>query len=138
MGEGNERSRLEKMITDLNLQEHVFLLGHVSDAFQYIKAFDTFLLSSKSEALAYVVLEAGLQETPVVATAVGGIPEIVQDMHSGVLIQPRKPREIAHAINFFATHPDMARQYAKSLHETIKTKFTLERMINDTEKVYGK
>jgi glycosyltransferase involved in cell wall biosynthesis len=137
MGEGRERARLERMIADLGLSEHVFLLGHVADAVQYIKAFDAFLLSSKSEALAYVLLEAGLQETPVVSTAVGGIPEIIEDMKSGILIQPRKPAEIAHALDFYAEHPDIARQYAKALHESVKTKFTLERMVRETENLYG-
>ena len=137
IGEGNERPRLERMIADLGLSEHVFLLGHVTLASQYIKAFDTFLLPSKSEALAYVLLEAGLGETPIISTAVGGIPEIVEDMRSGVLIQPRKPSEIAHAVNFYAEHPDMARQYAKALYESVKTKFTLERMVQETEKIYS-
>ena len=137
MGEGAERATLEKMITDLGLTEHVFLLGHVADAAQYIKAFDTFLLPSKSEALAYVLLEAGLQETPVVSTAVGGIPEIIEDMKSGILIQPRKPAEIAHAVNFYAEHPDIARQYARALYESVKVEFTLEKMVSETEKVYS-
>jgi glycosyltransferase involved in cell wall biosynthesis len=136
MGEGAERTRLEKMIADLGLSEHVFLLGHVADAAQYIKAFDTFLLPSKSEALGYVLLEAGLQETPVVATTVGGIPEIVDDMKSGILIQPRKPAEIAHAVNFYAEHPDIARQYAKALYESVKAKFTLEKMVKKTLDMY--
>lgn len=136
MGEGHERARLEKMIADLGLSERVFLLGHVVDAFQYIKAFDSFLLPSKSEALAYVLLEAGLQEAPVVSTAVGGIPEIVEDMKSGILIQPNKSAEIAHAISFYAEHPDIARQYAKALHESVKVKFTLEDMVRKTMNVY--
>jgi glycosyltransferase involved in cell wall biosynthesis len=137
-GEGRERTYLEKMITDLELSEHVFLLGHIPDAFQYIKAFDSFLLPSHSEALAYVLLEAGLQEVPVVATAVGGIPEIIDDMTSGILIQPRKPTEIAHAIEFYVEHPHIAKQYAHVLHEKIKKDFTLERMVSETRVVYGK
>ncbi len=137
MGEGHERSRLESMIAELNLSDHVFLLGHVTDAFQYIKAFDTFLLPSKSEALAYVLLEAGLQETPVIATGVGGIPEIIDDMTSGILLQPNKSKEIAHAISFYAEHPEIARQHARALNEKVKKDFTLERMVSETEKIYN-
>lgn len=137
MGEGHERAHLENMITELNLSDHVFLLGHVTDAYQYIKAFDTFLLPSKSEALAYVLLEAGLQEMPVVATGVGGIPEIIDDMTSGILLQPKKPNEIAHAISFYAEHPEIARQHARMLNEKVKKDFTLERMVVQTEELYG-
>ena len=136
MGEGRERPQLEVLINKLGLSEHVFLLGHVADAFQYIKAFDTFLLSSNSEALAYVLLEAGLQETPVIATAVGGIPEIIEDMQSGILIQARKPSEIAHAVEFYIEHPETAREYAHNLHLRIKKEFTLERMVKEMEEVY--
>ena len=136
IGEGNQRVHLEKIISDLKLSEHVLLFGHIPDAFQYIKAFDTFLLPSRSEALAYVILEAGLQETPVIATAVGGIPEIISDMTSGILIQPNKPTEIAHALDFYAEHHDVAKQYAKTLNEKVKKDFTLARMLEETEKIY--
>lgn len=137
MGEGRERAHLEGMIASLDLSDRVFLLGHVTDAFQYIKAFDTFLLPSRSEALGYVLLEAGMQTVPVVATTVGGIPEIVEDMKSGVLVQPNKPSEIASAIEFYADHPGTAREYAKALNEKIKRDFSLENMITETEGVYG-
>ena len=136
MGEGRERTRLENIIAKLGLSEHVFLLGHVADAFQYIKAFDAFLLPSRSEALAYVILETGMQETPVIATAVGGIPEIIDDMKSGVLVLPGKSAEIAHAIRFYADHSDTAREYAKALNEKVKRDFSLEKMVKETEMVY--
>ncbi len=136
MGEGGERSHLESLIETYELKEHVFLVGHIPEAYQYIKAFDVFLLPSKSEALAYVLLEAGYQEASVVSTAVGGIPEIIEDMKSGILIQPRKSTEIAHALSFYAEHPDIARQHARNLHESVKSKFTLEKMVAETVKVY--
>jgi glycosyltransferase involved in cell wall biosynthesis len=136
MGEGRERPHLEEMISSLGLSDRVFLLGHVPDAFQYIKAFDAFLLPSRSEGLGYVILEAGMQTVPVIATAVGGIPEIVEDMRSGVLVQPNKPSEIASAIEFYAEHPDTARKYVQALHEKMKKEFSLEKMVTETEKVY--
>jgi glycosyltransferase involved in cell wall biosynthesis len=136
IGEGRERAHLEEMIISLGLSERIFLLGQIPDAFQYIKAFDVFLLPSKSEALGYVLIEAGTQETPVVATAVGGIPEVIEDMRSGVLIQPDKPGEIANAIEFYVKHPDVARSYARALHQAVKADFSLEKMIKGTEGVY--
>jgi glycosyltransferase involved in cell wall biosynthesis len=137
MGEGHDRQRLEAMIKELGLSENVFLLGHVPDAFQYIRAFDVFLLPSRSEALAYVILEAGMQETPVIATTVGGIPEIIDDMESGILIQPGKVSEIASAIEYYAEHPDTARAHAAILREKVKRDFSLEKMVRETEEVYG-
>ncbi len=136
MGEGRDRARLEKMIIELGLAERVFLLGHVPDASQYMKAFDVFLLPSRSEALAYVILEAGAQETPVIATAVGGIPEIIDDMKSGVLVLPGKPAEIAHAIRFYAEHSDIAREHANTLHKRVLELFSLKKMVKKTEGMY--
>lgn len=136
MGEGRERARLEGMIASLGLSDRVFLLGHVADAFQYIKAFDAFLLPSRSEGLGYVLLEAGMQAVPVIATTVGGIPEIVEDMKSGVLVQPNKPSEIASAIEFYAEHHDTVREYARALNEKVKRDFSLEKMAIETEKIY--
>lgn len=138
IGEGRERVALEKQIEQKGLNGKVFLLGHVQDAYQYIKAFDVFLLPSRSEALAYVLLEAGYQEASVVATAVGGIPEIVEDMKSGVLIQSNKSSEIAHAIKFYSQHADIAKQYAKNLNSSVKEKFTLQKMIDGTVEMYKK
>ena len=120
----------------LGLSDSVFLLGHVTDAFQYIKAFDAFLLPSRSEGLGYVLLESGMQTVPVIATAVGGIPEIIEDMKSGVLIQPNKPSEIASAIEFYAEHTDTAREYARALNEKVRGLFSLEIMVKETEGVY--
>jgi glycosyltransferase involved in cell wall biosynthesis len=124
------------MIASLGLSDRVFLLGHVADAFQYIKAFDAFLLPSRSEGLGYVLLEAGMQAVPVIATTVGGIPEIVEDMKSGVLVQPNKPSEIASAIEFYAEHHDTVREYARALNEKVKRDFSLEKMAIETEKIY--
>ena len=136
MGEGQERENLEKFISSLKLEDRVFLLGHVPDASQYIKALDVFVLPSRSEALGYVLLEAGLQEAPVIATAVGGIPEIIEDMKTGMLIKPGSSREISHAISFLAEHADIRKQCAIALHDKVKKDFSIEKMIENTEKIY--
>jgi glycosyltransferase involved in cell wall biosynthesis len=106
-------------------------------AFQYMKAFDFFLMPSLSEGLPYVLLEAGIAALPVVATSVGGIPEIVEDMKSGILIQPKKPKEIEHALEFFINHPKTPKEYAKSLNENILKNFSIEQMISHTREVYS-
>ncbi len=136
LGEGEERARLEKLIRELGLENEVFLLGHVTDAAQYIQAFDVFMLASLFEGLGFVLLEAGLAHTAVVATAVGGIPEIVEDMHSGILVQPRKAEELAHALSFMMDHPEERKQYGNALKERVSTKFSLEKMIREIEEIY--
>ncbi|MEY2664788.1 MAG: hypothetical protein RIT04_596 [Candidatus Parcubacteria bacterium] len=138
LGDGEERERLASLVNDLGLSQHVFFLGRTENAWQYMKAFDLFLLASRSEALAYVLLEAGLATIPCVATAVGGIPEIIDDMKSGVLIQPEKPSEIAYAIDFLATHEHVRREYATALHKKALEQFNFEISTQKTFELYNR
>ncbi len=137
IGEGTERPHLEALIKELGMEKHILLLGHVDGAAQYANAFDAFLLASLSEGLGYVLLEAGAAGVPVVATAVGGIPEIIDDMSSGILVRPRDHRELAHAIAFMIEHPDERRAYGAALREKVLRDFSLEKMVRETEGVYG-
>ena len=137
IGDGEERARLEQQINDAGLGEKVFLLGAIDRAAEYLKAFDTFLLASLSEGLAYVLIEAGAAGLPIVATAVGGIPEVISDMSSGILVQPRNARELAHALHFFVEHPEERKAYGAALKHKIASAFTLREMVGRTARVYG-
>jgi glycosyltransferase involved in cell wall biosynthesis len=138
IGDGEQHAVLSQLIKDKGLEKSIYLAGYVQGASEYIKGFDIFALPSIKEGLPYTLLEAGYAGLPVIATTVGGIPEIIEDMKSGILIQPRKPSEIAHAVGFYAEHPDVARQYARTLNESVKKKFSLERMVNETAALYEK
>ncbi len=136
IGEGEERAKLEKLIAELELTDTVFLIGHMDNAAQYIKAFDIFILASLSEGLGYVILEAGMATIPVIASAVGGIPEIITDMKSGILIHPQKPKEISHAIDYLIENKTLAKEYATALHSKVAAGFSIEYMIKKTEEIY--
>jgi len=136
MSDGQDRAKLEELIVSLGLHKTVFLLGHVDHAAEYIPAFDIFLLASLSEALGYVLLEAGAAGVPVVATAVGGIPEVVTDMESGVLVQPKNARELSHALSFMIEHPDDRKKYGAALKKKVVQDFSLEKMMEEIEFAY--
>lgn len=138
IGEGAYRLVLEKKIADLNMKENIILAGNVPEAAKYLKAFDIFLFPSLSEALGYAALEAGMAEIPVIASAVGGVPEIIDDMKSGILIHPKKPGEIAAAIELLLDKPELGQKYATALHEKVLQDFSMERMVQETEKIYKK
>lgn len=135
MGEGEERKNLEALI-EKSCSHNIFLLGNVPEARHYFKAFDIFTLTSRTEAFPYVILEAGLAALPTVASCVGGIPEVIEDMQSGILVKPYRPDDIAHSIQFLIEHPDKRREYSAALHETVKNKFSIERMIQATFALY--
>ena len=136
IGDGEERARLEQQINEAGLADKVFLLGAVDQAAEFLKAFDIFLLASLSEGLAYVIIEAGAAGAPVVATAVGGIPEVVSDMSSGILVQPRNARELAHALDFFIEHPMERKAYGATLRSKVAESFTLKEMVERTAQIY--
>lgn len=135
---GEEKENIEKLIKELNMEKTIFLLGYVVDAYQYLKAFDIFLLPSVSEGLPYIGLEAGLASLPIIATAVGGIPEMISDMRSGVLIQPKKSEEIKFALEFYIAHKKTRAQHGLELHSKIVEEFSVEKMISNTIEVYNK
>ncbi|MBU2460967.1 glycosyltransferase, partial [Patescibacteria group bacterium] len=86
IGSGEEKENLEKLIIKEKLQDIVFLVGYKKNASLLLKAFDIFTLTSRTEAFPYALLEAGLAGLPVIASDVGGIPEIlIKD--SGILVQ---------------------------------------------------
>lgn len=98
LGGGQEHEYLQTLIDTLNLTERVHLLGFVDNAAKYLKAFDCFVLPSLTEALGLVLLEAGLAGIPVVATNVGGIPEVIDDQRTGVLVPPKNSKALALAL----------------------------------------
>ncbi|MBP9701555.1 MAG: glycosyltransferase family 4 protein [Candidatus Pacebacteria bacterium] len=137
IGTGEKEESLKKLIEKSNLRSHVYLAGFIENASQYAKAFDLFLMSSVKEGLPYTLLEIGLVGIPVIATTVGGIPDIIDDMKSGILIQPRKYQEIDYAVNFMYEHPDMRSEFGRNLIKKVKTDFSLQKMIQSIEKIYS-
>lgn len=136
LGTGEEKDRIQKLIVDSKLESVVYMLGYVNNASQYLKAFDIFVLPSISEGLPYIMLEAGMSGLPIIATAVGGIPETIDDMKSGILIQPKKPQEIRNALEFYLKHKKTRKEHGLAFHDRVMKDFSLEKMIEDTIQVY--
>ena len=136
IGDGEDMAALHMQIKEKKLEQRIFLVGYLDNASDYMKAFSVFVLPSLKEGLPYAILEAGCASLPVVATTVGGIPEMIDDMKSGILIQPKNPRELAHALSFMIEHPDERRKYGAALKERVSTKFAFDRMIWLVQGVY--
>lgn len=114
--DGQERERLQSQVQKLGLTKHVFFMGVIPDAAQYIPAFDVFVLPSKSEAFGYVLVEAGLAQVAVVATNVGGIPDIVVDGETGLLVPPDDTDTLSHALRKLITDEELRRHLATAHH----------------------
>ncbi len=134
IGDGQERKNLESLVTNLNLNNHIYFLGHIENAREYLKAFDIFTLTSHKEGLPYAILEAGFASLPVVASKIGGIPEIVQDERSGILVESEK--EIYKGLQTLLHQPDMRKELGKELNGYIQEYFNLELCMKKTLILY--
>ncbi|MCR4279223.1 MAG: glycosyltransferase, partial [Candidatus Zambryskibacteria bacterium] len=88
IGAGELRETLEDYATELGINDRVMFKGYVDNAKQYLAGLDIYCMPSRSEGLPYALLEAGIAGLPVIATKVGGIPEIVENGLSGALVPP--------------------------------------------------
>ncbi|MFM9050890.1 MAG: glycosyltransferase [Bacteroidota bacterium] len=98
-GAGPEESNIRELITKLGLQKHVLLLGFRSDPIRVISSLDVFMMTSKTEGLGSVVLDAFSCGTPVVATDAGGLPELVENGKTGLLVPVSDHQALASAVN---------------------------------------
>ncbi|MCX6719355.1 MAG: glycosyltransferase family 4 protein [Candidatus Taylorbacteria bacterium] len=136
IGDGEDRTVLGSLIKEKKLEQNIFLAGYIDQASEYLKAFNIFVLPSIKEGMPYAILEAGCASMPVVATPAGGIPEIIEDMRSGIIIQAKNSRELSHGISFMIENTEERRRYGAALRERVISKFSLERMLGEVEKLY--
>lgn len=106
IGDGEDRSFLEGQIREKHLEGRVILLGYRRDAVNVMKQLDLVVLSSLWEGLPLTIIEAFSAGKTVVATDVGGTPEIVQNGINGLLVPPRSASELASAVLYLITHPE--------------------------------
>jgi glycosyltransferase involved in cell wall biosynthesis len=136
VGEGEDRNRLETYIRTININKKVIFAGVRRDLERIYPIMDIFVISSIWEPLGNVALEAAAFGIPVVATMVGGLPEVVLHRQTGILVPPEEPDELAEAILFLLRNPDIARRMGESGRERVKNYFTPERVGDEVEKVY--
>jgi len=136
VGEGPERARIEAAIRDMELSGRVTLTGQVPSAEPYYAIADLAVLSSLSEGSPNALLEAMSAGVPVVATAVGGIPEIVSDRASALLVAPGNANALCAAMRELLVNPSLARQMAERAHQLILSHHTPEARTRRLVEIY--
>lgn len=136
IGEGEQRTQLQEQTKKAGLEHTIYLLGAIPNAAEYLNAFDIFTLTSVTEALPYVLLEAGAAHLPVIASKVGGIPEIIRQLETGILVRPADQREISEAITLLLSDKAKREQLGKALQQDITQRFSIQQMFDKTEQVY--
>lgn len=137
IGEGEERKSLEKQIKSLGLSNRIHLVGFISDAERLLKAFDVFVLPSRTEAFPYVILEAGLAQLPIVASAVGGIPEIIKNLKTGLLVKRGDRNELASILELLVTDSALVAEIGQGIRKKVENNYSKNVMVEKTLSVYN-
>ena len=135
-GQGPLENELRQQAVQLGLADAVRFLGYREDIPTILAAADIFVLPSIMEALGLSVLEAMASGLPVVASRVGGIPELIRDGQDGTLVTPAAPQELAKAIAFYLRQPAQAEAAGRQGRARVLERFTLEQMCRQTDAVY--
>ncbi|MBX4195932.1 glycosyltransferase family 4 protein [Candidatus Parcubacteria bacterium] len=135
-GTGEKMAELRQLAKILGVSGRVHFLGYVENAREYLKAFDIFTLTSRTESLPYVILEAGYAALPVVATRAGGIPEIITDGKTGTLVPRRDHKSLAAALSDLINDREKRSIFGENLSKFVKENFSKERMVRETFKIY--
>ena len=136
-GENPDKEKIYNFIKKHNLK-NVYLHQWIPNAASYLKAFDIFVLPSVKEGFPYVILEAMAAEIPIIATKVGGIPEMLSigNEFTGILVPPKNSQILAEKIIYLLNHSHKAKKMAQIARKKVEKEFTLEKMIDNTLKVY--
>ena len=137
VGDGPERRRLESQVDQYGLRDRVRFTGHQRNAMPYYALADLFVLPSLSEGSPNVLLEAMLTKTPIIASAVGGVPETVEHGNSALLVQPRDPAALARAIVTVLRNSELANALRNKAYATVLTRFSPECSSSSFLSIYG-
>jgi len=136
IGDGKERAKLERQVREAGLEKSFLFLGFRDDVPELLASCDLAVLPSESEGLPNSVLEAMAAGVPVVATCVGGIPEIIDNGQNGLLVPPENPPALAEAILRVLRDRNLAMRLARAGQERVRTHFSFDRVVAELRQLY--
>jgi sugar transferase (PEP-CTERM/EpsH1 system associated) len=136
IGDGEQKADLQKYVDEQRMSRKVIFTGVRYDVPRLLGAMDLFALSSLSEGLPITVLEAMCASLPVVATNVGGLPELVEEGVTGFLVEPKNIGALAERISRFYRGSVRARDFGRAGREKVEREFRLERMLERYTDLY--
>lgn len=131
-----EKKILLDLASTLKISQYVTFLGQVSNAPSWIEACDIFVQPSIEEAFGLVFVEAGAKAKPVIATAVGGIKEIIVSEETGILVPPANPEQLSIALATLINSKSLRIKYGESAFKRVSTSFSLTHMVNQYIKIF--
>lgn len=136
IGDGSERGKLENNVKKIGLLGNAVFMGQRKNIRDIVSIFDIFVLPSLNEGMGKCLLEAQALGVPIVATKVGGIPEVVKDGITGILVPPRNPKAMAEAIINLLKDKCLRENMSKEAKKWIDNRFSAEAMVNRISNLY--
>ena len=136
LGEGELEGELKRLATALGVADSCTFAGFEYDVATALAGMDVFVLPSLVEGLPMVLLEAMAASKPVIATRIDGCLEVVTDGVDGLLVEPGQPDALATALIQLLQSPERAKQLSLAARQTVRQRFTVERVIQETQMVY--
>jgi glycosyltransferase involved in cell wall biosynthesis len=135
LGNGRLKNKLQSLVKRYNLESHISINPGVKDIRPFLRQSWVFAMTSEREAFPNAMLEAMSSELPVVATRVGGIPEMVDDGETGILVDPHNPEAVADALTRLLTDKNLREYMGQRGREKILAMYSIDRMVRETERV---
>lgn len=138
VGDGPEGDSLKRQAEQMGMGSRIVFTGHMGDVDSALAAFDVNVLCSESESFPYALLEGARMRLPTVATAVGGVVDLVQDGETGLISPVGDDRELACALDSLLLDPDLGRRLGEALYQHARRSFSLESMGCQHLEIYRK
>lgn len=136
VGDGPERKSLDLLVRKLGLKKYVYFCGFRNDIKNVFQSLDLYVLPSFNEGIPLAMLEAMSHGVPVVATRVGGIPEVIKDKVNGILVPPRNPEALAEGIMEALSSPEETAKRVIEAKKTIQNEYSIEQWIKKIQNTY--
>lgn len=136
VGEGPLRMELNKQVKEIQGEDMVFFMGFREDIPQILNSLDVFVLSSEHEGLGSILMDAMACSLPIVATRVGGIPELIDHQRTGLLVPPQRPKSLAKAILKIFEDRELGRRLGQQGHDVVHRKYSAESMAGKAIELY--
>ena len=136
VGDGSLRNKLENQTYKLGIKDKVIFMGERNDVPEILKTFDVFVLPSLNEGMSNTILEAMATGIPVIASNVGGNPELVIDGRTGFLFPSNDVESLVQKIKTYILHPELKQKHGYNARKRVEEKFSLNQMVRRYEELY--
>lgn len=135
-GDGIDRQKLQDLARSLSIEKHVVFTGHTDHAREIIAEADLLIQPSQTEVCSMVLIEGMALKTPIIATEVGGNPELIQEGFNGALVSYGDTKQLANKIRYFKENSQKTREYVENGFERYKDTFSITKFVSDISQIY--